>query len=104
MEHLTDNPVDLSKTMVESTEDRLYSIEQQLRAIQERNARVELDKRWEVSTTRRLLVAVITYAFAALFLRLIGNDRYLLNALVPTAGYVLSTLTLPWVKQHLCKG
>jgi len=73
--------------------------------ILKRNARVELDKAWETSLTRRCIIAGITYLTAASFLKLIGNEAYLINALVPVGGYLLSTLSLPmvktwWVKQH----
>jgi hypothetical protein len=63
-----------------------------------RNARVELDKAWETSYTRRGIIAVSTYLVAAAFLKLIGNDAYVINALVPTGGYLFSTLSLPVVK------
>lgn len=66
--------------------------------ILKRNARVELDKAWETSKTRRGIIAVMTYLIAAAFLKLIGNDAYLVNALVPTGGYLFSTLSLPIVK------
>lgn len=63
-----------------------------------RNTRVELDKAWEVSYTRRGIIAITTYLVAAAFLKLIGNDAYLINALVPMGGYLFSTLSLPIVK------
>lgn len=77
----------------------MENIDAQIRTILKRNARVEADKAWEVSWTRRLLITVLTYAIAILFLWLIANDRFWLNAGVPALGYLLSTLSLPWVKQ-----
>ena len=70
-----------------------------IRQIQERNARVELDKAWETSFTRRVFIMAITYLTAAVFLRSIGNELFALNALVPTAGYLLSTLSLAPLKR-----
>jgi hypothetical protein len=66
--------------------------------ILQRNTRVEIDKAWEVSKTRKAIIAFITYLTAASFLKLIGNDAPLINALVPVGGYLLSTLSLPYVK------
>jgi len=66
--------------------------------ILKRNARVELDKAWETSSTRRLAIAFITYLTAAAFLKLIHNDAPLINAFVPVGGYLLSTLSLPFLK------
>ena len=79
---------------------------QSIEDILKRNNRVELDKAWETSRTRRSIVAFLTYLTAAIFLKLIGNDAPFLNALVPFGGYLFSTVSLPfvkhwWVKRHL---
>ncbi len=71
---------------------------QRISEILERNTRVEIDKAWEVSYTRKVIIACITYLTAATFLKLIGNDAPLINALVPVGGYLLSTLSLPYIK------
>lgn len=66
--------------------------------ILKRNSRVELDKAWEVSKTRRVMIMVITYIAACIFLKLTGNNSPFVNALVPVGGYLFSTLSLPFVK------
>ncbi len=76
---------------------------QSIQDILERNSRVELDKAWETSKTRRAVIAAITYAVAALFMYRIGVEDFWLNACIPTGGYVLSTLSLPWIKRHWLK-
>lgn len=76
----------------------MENLEQKITEILQRNARVENDKAWEGSWTRRLLITGLTYAIAVLFLWLIGNPGFWLNAAVPALGYFLSTLSLPWVK------
>jgi len=73
--------------------------ESQISAILERNKRVEADKAWEVSWCRRLLIAALTYTCALLFIWSFTNDLLWRNAGVPALGYLLSTLSLPWVKQ-----
>ena len=72
-------------------------IEEQMRSILERNKRVEQDKAWEVSATRRTFIALVTYAIACYYLWLIDVPQFWLHAVIPTGGYVLSTLSLPWV-------
>lgn len=68
-----------------------------------RNHKVELDKAWEVSYTRRAIIAGMTYVVAAVFLKHIGVEGHLLSALVPTGGYIFSTLSLPAVKKMWVK-
>ncbi len=77
--------------------------EQEILEIQKRNRRVEADKAWETSWARRIAIALFTYAVAAIWLALIREPNILLKAVVPVAGYVLSTLSLRtirnvWVK------
>lgn len=74
-------------------------IEAQLQVIKERNLRVEADKAWETSTFRRLLIAAITYVVASLALYIIGAPNFYLGAIIPTLGFLLSTLTLPYIKR-----
>lgn len=77
----------------------MTNAEEALQAIQERNKRVEADKAWEGSWTRRLFITVLTYATAIGILWSIGNPSPFLSALFPPAGYILSTLTLPPLKR-----
>ena len=76
----------------------------EIELIKERNKRVELDKAWETSKTRRMLIALMTYFVIVIFLFTIDASQPWLVALVPTIGYVLSTLTLPIFKKFWVKG
>ena len=71
----------------------------EIERIKERNKKVEADKAWETSIFRRTIIAIITYVVASLFLWSIKVSSPLLNSLVPTGGYILSTLSLPFVKK-----
>ena len=73
-------------------------IEKRLLEIRERNSKVELDKAWETSVTRRIFISLVTYVVASLWLWSIDEENFLLKAIVPTAGYILSTLTIPKLK------
>ena len=79
------------------------SLEEQIQAILERNKRVEADKAWEQSWCRRITILVMIYTVFALFLWSIDSHPFLLQALVPAGGYLLSTLSLPWVKERWIK-
>ncbi len=75
----------------------------QISSILERNARVEADKAWELSWSRRCLIALATYAVSLVFLLMSGSPNPYLVAAVPPAAYLLSTLTLPFVKEWWLK-
>ena len=87
-------------------EERIQQLEREVQALKERNRRVEAEKGWETSYFRIFSIALITYVVAAIVLYLIGIENYLLAALVPVLGYVLSTLSLPamrrwWIEKFL---
>lgn len=75
--------------------------------IKERNKKVEADKSWETSFTRKGIIAVLTYIVIVVFLFSIHAPYPFLSAIVPAIGFVLSTLTLPFFKKlwqkHLYK-
>lgn len=90
-------------------DERLEEIARHLELIRERNARVEADKAWEVSSVRIAAISAITYVCAAALLYLMGAERYWLNALVPVVGFYLSCRSLPtlkkwWIKTQYSKG
>ena len=70
-----------------------------LETIKARNARVEADKAWETSWTRRISIALGTYAIIGAYLTYLGVEKAWLHALVPPIAYMLSTLSLPLIKQ-----
>lgn len=78
-------------------------IETELNKIKERNKHVELDKAWETSYTRRLLLMLFTYLAMGLYLWAIKIPRPWLNAIVPAIAFMLSTLTLPFFKKMWIK-
>lgn len=76
----------------------IENLEQRISRIEERNKRVELGKAWETSFTRKLFIAIFTYLAIAIYMYAIGINNPWLNAIIPTVGFLLSTLTLSFVK------
>ncbi len=72
---------------------------EEIEILKERNRRVELDKAWETSFTRRAVIMILTYIIASFWLIHLGTEKPFLSALVPVGGYFLSTLSLPFVKE-----
>lgn len=79
--------------------DQAPAVAVRVALIEERNRRVARDKAWETSWVRRGAIAGITYCAAVAFLAFIAAPNFWLAALVPTGGYLFSTLTLPLVKK-----
>ena len=62
--------------------------------------RVEVDKAWETSWTRRILVAVITYLLIVIFMFVTELEKPFIGAIIPTVAYLLSMSTLPYFKKR----
>lgn len=75
-------------------------LEGRLAEIESRNARVEGDKAWETSWTRRISIMVLTYVVVCVYLQFVVKIDPWINALVPVIGFLLSTLTLSLLKQY----
>ena len=74
-------------------------LEKEIELIKERNRKVEADKAWEMSFFRKAVIAALTYATVVLFFAAAALPHPFLSALVPSAAFVLSTLSLPYFKQ-----
>ncbi len=77
----------------------MKDIEKRIEAIEQRNQKVELDKAWETSWLRKILIAVLTYVTVVLFFLVAQLPKPFINSIVPTAGFVLSTLSLSFFKK-----
>ncbi len=78
----------------------MQDLQIEIEKIKERNIKVEQDKAWEVSWTRRIFIALITYIVAIIWLYLINETLVFLKSAVPVLGYLISTLSLPVLKKH----
>jgi hypothetical protein len=77
----------------------IEQIKIELVEIKERNKRVEMDKAWETSITRKIIVAILTYIVIVIFFYFAGLTKPFINAIVPTLGFLLSTFSIPWFKK-----
>ena len=74
-------------------------LEKEINEIKERNKRVELDKAWETSWTRKICICILTYIVVIIYSYVIRNfDNILFSSLVPVIGFTLSTLSLKIVR------
>lgn len=74
-------------------------LEQRVKIIEERNRRVEDDKAWETSWSRKIILFALTYLAIGVYMWAIDIERPWLNAIVPAVAFVISTLTMPFFKK-----
>lgn len=76
------------------------NFEEEVKKIQERNRRVEKDKAWETSYTRRICIMILTYIVVIVYSYLVREyDNIFLSSLVPVIGFTLSTLSLKLIRK-----
>lgn len=78
----------------------MENLEKEIQEIKERNKRVELDKKWETSWTRRLCIMILTYLVVVLYSYIINKFQNIwLSSLVPVIGFILSTLSIKFIRK-----
>lgn len=79
--------------------DEINELKNRIEKIEERNARVESDKKWEQSWLRKVSVGVLTYIVICIFLFAINVPNVYFSALVPVLGFILSTVSLRIIRK-----
>ncbi len=75
------------------------SIEDRVKQIEIRNKRVEIDKAWETSLTRKIAIAILTYLVVVLYLYFVMHIDPWLNAIIPVCGFLLSTISISYLNK-----
>lgn len=81
-------------------ENKIKELEKKIELIEKRNKKVEGDKAWETSLLRKILIIVLTYIFAVLYLKVADTTNPYFGAVVPCAGFFLSTITIDFIKKR----
>ena len=75
-------------------------LKEEIEKIKLRNSRVELDKAWETSWTRRLFICLLTYLVVVIYSLTINKiSNIWLSSVVPVIGFTLSTLSLKFIRK-----
>lgn len=78
----------------------MNDLEKQIDEIKQRNKRVELDKAWETSITRKVCIMILTYVVVIIYSYIIQKiQNIFLSSLVPVIGFFLSTLSLNIIRK-----
>ena len=72
----------------------------EIEEIKKRNKKVELDKAWETSWTRKICICILTYIVVVIYSYMVRNyNNIFLSSLVPVIGFTLSTLSLNYIRK-----
>lgn len=81
----------------------IEELQLEIEKIKKRNQRVETDKAWETSWTRKIVISILTYIVIVVFFYFAELPKPFINAIVPAIAFVLSTLTVPLFKKWWLK-
>ena len=76
------------------------NMQKEIDAIKMRNKRVETDKAWETSWTRKISIAIMTYIVIVIFMLVAHFENPFVSAIIPSAAYLISMSTLHFVKKY----
>jgi len=85
---------------MKNLQNKIEILEKSIKKLEKRNKKVEADKSWETSTFRKISVAVITYLIIVIIMYLLNFKDVFTNALIPTFGFLLSTLSIDILKKY----
>jgi len=81
----------------------IEQIKAEINEIKERNKRVESDKAWETSFTRKILIAVLTYIIVVIFFYFANLPKPFVNAIIPALAFIISNLSISLFKKWWLK-
>ena len=87
-----------TRQRLKELENKTQTLEDSLGRIIQRNKKVEENKAWETSLTRKGLLITFTYLSVGFYMQAIDVKDAWINAVIPSLGFLLSTLTLPFFK------
>ncbi len=81
----------------------IEELQSEIELIKKRNQRVEADKAWETSLYRKIVIILLTYFTVVIFFFFAHLAKPFINAIVPSLGFALSTLSMPFFKKRWLK-
>jgi len=90
MKKLQSNSKDLEK--------EINFIKEEIQQFKNRNLEKDSNKAWETSLVRKFAIALFTYFIMVIMMNVIGVTDPFENALIPTIGFFLSTLSLSIIR------
>ena len=74
--------------------------EKEINCIKSRNSRIELDKAWETSKTRKICICILTYIIVIIYSYIIKKyDNIFFSSFVSVIGFTLSNLSPKYIRK-----
>ncbi|PIN90958.1 hypothetical protein COU60_01290 [Candidatus Pacearchaeota archaeon CG10_big_fil_rev_8_21_14_0_10_34_76] len=77
----------------------MNDFQKQINDLKIRNKRVEADKAWETSRSRKISIILLTYIVIVITFYILNLPKPFLNAIIPSLAFFLSTLSIPILKK-----
>lgn len=81
----------------------IEELQKEIEEIKARNKRVEKDKDWELSWTRKIVILLLTYIVVVIFFLISKLPNPFLNAIITSITFVLSTSSVSFFKKWWIK-
>lgn len=78
--------------------NELVKLQAEIEKIKERNRKVEIDKAWETSWSRKIIIAILSYLVVGVTFAFFGMPRPWISAFVPAIAYLISMTSLSMLK------
>ena len=80
----------------------IKDLENEINNIKIRNKRVELDKKWETSWTRRICICILTYIVVVIYSYIVKNyNNIFLSSIVPVIRIHIINIIFKSYKKNL---
>ena len=77
----------------------IKELETRVKQLEDRNKKIEGNKAWEISFSRKVVLIMFTYLAIGIYMYAVNLPDPWLNAIVPAVAFMLSTLTLPFFRR-----
>lgn len=79
--------------------DEIAVLKKEIAHIKARNKRVEREKAWETSYTRKAYIVVSTYVIISLVFIILRLEKPFVNAIIPSVAFFISTTSFGVLKK-----
>lgn len=91
--------IEQQEQVISNVSDDVGYLEERVKRLELQLRYSELQKKWEMSKVRLLILSATTYVVIAFFMYLFEIEDPLVNAIIPGSAYILSTISVPFIRK-----